>query len=164
MRASAIKTAIGSAFLVTAIFAWAQSRKPGLWETTSTMTLQQSPFPAGMPNSPNSPFGGGPRTTQVCLTQEQIDKYGAPTPASHDCQITNVVLKPHGMTADMVCSGRTTGKGIVESTWSEDGTATGTVHFVGTIQAGPQPRPIEWTSHSTSVYKGADCGSVKPIQ
>ncbi len=67
--------------------AGAQTRKPGLWETTTTMTFQQSPMPPGMQAPPGSPFGGGPRTTQVCLTQAMIDKYGAPMPTSRgDCQ------------------------------------------------------------------------------
>jgi hypothetical protein len=31
------------------------------------------------------------------------------------------------------------------------------------MQMGQNSRPIEWTSESTSVYKGPDCGSVKPL-
>jgi hypothetical protein len=58
------------------VFAWAQARKPGLWALTSTTTREQSPFPAGLGSSPaggngNSPFDGGARTTQGCLTQQQ---------------------------------------------------------------------------------------------
>ena len=73
-----------------------------------------------------------------------------------------MVLKPAGMTASLVCSGRTNGTGTVESNWSEPDHARGKVHFVGTIQAGPNSRPIEWTTESVSVYKGPDCGSVQP--
>jgi hypothetical protein len=147
-----------------AIFAWAQStRKPGLWETTTTMTFQQSPMPPGMQAPPGSPFAGGPHTAQVCLTQAMIDKYGAPMPTSRgDCQITNVSLHEAGMTASMVCTGRTSGTGTVESSWSEPDHAKGKVHFIGTMQMGPNSRPIEWTSESVSVYKGPDCGSVQP--
>jgi hypothetical protein len=92
-----------------------------------------------------------------------IDKYGAPMPTSRgDCQMTNVALRANGMTASMVCTGRTTGTGTVESNWSDPDHAKGHVHFVGTVQAGPNSRPIEWTSDSVSVYKGPDCGSVQP--
>jgi hypothetical protein len=144
--------------------AWAQGRKAGLWEMTTITTLQQSPFPPGMAAPPNSPFGGGPHVAQVCLTQEMIDRYGAPVPSSrNDCQVTNIQKSDHGMTAEMACSGRMTGKGTVESSWSDPEHAKGSVHFTGTIQAGPNPRPIEWTSHSSSVFKSADCGSVKPV-
>jgi hypothetical protein len=148
-----------------AVLALAQAvRKPGLWEITSTTTWQQSPLPPNMQAPPNSPFNGAPRTTQVCLTQAMIDKYGAPMPQSRgDCQISNVKMTANSMSADWICSGQMSGKGAMESHWTEDGHATGKLHFVGTMQMGPRSAPIEWTSNSTSVYKGADCGSVQPL-
>jgi len=148
--------------LMATVFAWAASRKPGLWEITSTMTWQQSPMPNGAP--PPGPMSGS-HTSQVCLTQAMIDKYGAPLPQSrNDCQVTNVRKGEHSMTAEMVCSGRMTGKGTLESSWTDAEHATGKVHFTGTAQFGPTPHPIEWTSESTSVFKGDDCGSVKPVE
>jgi hypothetical protein len=153
-----------TSLLAAAITAWAQTRKAGLWEITSTMTLQQSPFPPGAPIPPTSPFGGGPRVAQVCLTQEMIDKYGAPVPESRsDCQLSNVQKSEHGMTADLICSGRMSGKGSLQSSWSDPEHAKGSVHFVGTVQASQNPRPIEWTRESTSIFKSADCGDVKPV-
>lgn len=147
-------------FLALALLAWSQSRKPGLYEVTSTMTWQQSPFPNGM--GPASE----PRTTQVCVTQEQIDKYGTVPPQLHgDCQLTNVEKKATSMTAELVCTGPMGGKGDVHSTWADDGHSSSTkVHFTGAMQMGPNSRPVEWTVVATSQFKGADCGSVKPIQ
>jgi len=145
------------------------NRKPGLWEITSTQTWQQSPIPPNLPPQAAAAmaaaFGGGPHTTQVCLTQAWIDKYGAPIPQSHgSCQATNVVLKPNGMTADWVCSGQMTGKGTMESSWDDSDHAKGKMHFAGTMQGGrsPNPIPVEFTVNSESVYKGPDCGSVQP--
>ena len=151
--------------LVATLFAGAQGRKPGLWEMTSTMTWQQSPFPAGMTPPPGSPFAGGPSTKQICLTQAIIDKYGAPPPQSRagDCTVTNVQKSDHGMTATMVCTGRMTGNGSVESSWSDSEHAKGKVHFTGTVQGRNGTMPVEWTTESTSVFKSADCGSVQPI-
>jgi hypothetical protein len=150
-----------------ASFAGAQSnRKPGLWEMTSTMSLQQSPMPAGMQAPAGSPFGGGgPHTTQVCLTQAMIDKYGPPDPQRRngECQISNVVLKPTSMTADWICGGRMAGKGTLESSWADPNHAVGKVHFVGNLQMGANSRPIEYIIDSSSVYKGPDCGSVQPM-
>lgn len=145
---------------VLGIFARAQARKPGLYDVTSTMTWQQSPFPSGI--GPMS----GPHTTQVCVTQEQIDKYGTTPPEMHgECKVENIVKKPNGMTAEMVCSGHITGKGDIESSWTDTDRATTKVHFTGTMQmGGPNAQPIEWTVESTSVYKGADCGNVRPIE
>jgi hypothetical protein len=151
--------------LVATLFAGAQERKPGLWEMTSTMTWQQSPFPAGMTPPPGSPFAGGPSTKQICLTQAIIDKYGAPPPQSRagDCTVTNVQKSDHGMTATMVCTGRMTGNGSVESSWSDPEHAKGKVHFTGTVQGRNGTMPVEWTTESTAVFKSADCGSVQPI-
>ncbi len=168
MNKTRVLLAIGFCLFFISLGASAQaSRKPGLWEMTSTMTWQKSPMPPGMtmPAGANSPFGGGARTTQVCLTQAMIDKFGAPTPQSHNnqCQISNVHLNPGSMTADWVCSGMMAGKGSVESSWSDPDHATGKVHFEGSMQMGQNATPIEYTILSTSVYKGPDCGSVKPI-
>ncbi len=150
---------VGVCGLVVCQFAWAQSRKPGLWEVTATMTWQQSPFPSGM-----GPTGGQAHTTQICVTQEQIDKFGTVPPQTRsNCQITNVVKKPDGMTADMVCTGPMGGKGNIEASWTDDSHTTGKVHFLGEMQMGPNSRPIEWTVESSSVYKGPDCGDVKPL-
>jgi hypothetical protein len=152
--------------LTLAVFAWAQAvRKPGLWEMTTTTTWQKTPLPPGMtmPAGANNPFAPTTRTTQVCLTQEMIDKYGAPIPNNSGCVLSNVVLKPSGMTADMVCTGRMNATASIESSWSDPNVAHGKVHFVGSMQMGPNPTPIEMTILSTSVYKGPDCGSVKPL-
>ena len=161
--------AVAAGFWALGLLAGAQpERKPGLWEITTSMTWQQSPFPAGMQMPPQAAaaFGGGPHTMQMCLTQAMIDKYGAPMPQTRNgCQITNVVKTAMGMTAEMVCSSQAmNGKATIESQWSPDGVAKGKVHFVGSMQMGPNPTPIEWTSESTSVYKGPDCGNVKPLQ
>jgi hypothetical protein len=166
MRKTRVSFLLGCCLFAVAALAWAQAvRKPGLWEMTAVMTWQQSPMPAGMtmPAGMKNPFSGTTTTTQVCLTQAQIDKYGAPMPQSRkDCQITNVVLKATGMSAEMVCSGQMNGKATLESSWPGGDQAKGKVHFVGTMQSGKGTMPVEWTVNSTSVYKGPDCGSVKP--
>jgi hypothetical protein len=142
-----------------AFVVWAQSRKPGLWELTSTQTWQQSPFPSGN----NVTLGNGPRTTKACLTQKQIDKYGAIVPPMRGCEIVNIVKKAHGMTADMVCTGAMNGKATLESTAIDDEHAKGKMHFIGSMKVGPNSKPVEWTTESSSVFKSADCGDVKPF-
>jgi hypothetical protein len=163
MRKTPVWITLSFCLFALAIVALAQSvRKPGLWETTSSMTYQKSPFPPGMPAAALAAMSG-PHTVQVCLTQAMIDKYGAPLSQSRDCQITNVVMKATGMTAEMVCTGRTNGHGDVESSWPDGNVAKGKVHFIGTMGAGPNAMPVEYTMVYTSVYKGPDCGSVKPM-
>jgi hypothetical protein len=163
MRKTPVRIILSCCLLALAIAAMAQAvRKPGLWEMTSSMTYQKSPFPPGMPAAALSAMSA-PHTVQVCLTQAMIDKYGAPVSQNHDCQISNVVMMPTGMTAEMVCTGRMSGHGEMESSWTDGNVAKGKVHFVGTMGAGPNSMPVEWTVASTSTYKGPDCGSVKPM-
>ncbi len=168
MSRTRVWIAFGCCLFAVAIFAWAQAnRKPGLWEMTTNMTWQQTPMPPGMtmPPGANNPFGGGPHTTQVCLTQAMIDRYGAPMPQSRngECQIANVVLKATSMTADWICTGKMAGKGTLESSWADPDHAKGRVHFTGVMQMGPNSRTIEYTIESSSVYKGPNCGSVAPL-
>jgi hypothetical protein len=161
LRVSIAATCLISLTMAGAVYAWAQTRKAGLWEMTSNMTWQQSPMPGG--GAP--PGTAGPQTRQVCLTQAMIDKFGAPLGQTREgCEITNLQKTDHGMSAEMVCSGRMTGKGTIESAWDDPEHAKGKVHFIGSLQAGPNPRPVEWTIESSSVFKGDDCGSVKPIE
>jgi hypothetical protein len=161
-----IWAALGCCLFAVSLLAWAQAKlKPGLYEMTTTMTWQQSPMPAGM-NMPagHSPFGGAPITTQVCITQAIIDKYGAPVPQSHgDCKVTNVAIKADGMSAEIACTGMMNAKGHVESSWTDANTVKSKMHMAGSMQMGPNAMPVEWTTESTSIYKGADCGSVKPL-
>ena len=148
-----------------AVPVFAQGRqKPGLWEITSKMTWQQSPFPPNTPAAATAAMSG-PHTAQICVTKEMIDKYGGPLPQSrnNECRAENVKMSAHGMTADWVCNGSMKGKGTVESSWTDEDHVTSKVHFTGAMQMGPQSKDVEWTSDSTSTYKGADCGSVKPV-
>ncbi|MGA7343890.1 MAG: DUF3617 domain-containing protein [Terracidiphilus sp.] len=166
MRVRKGALAASAGILVLGLFAWAQEvRKPGLWEITTTTTWQQTPFPAGMQMPPQAmaAFNGTPHTIQYCLTQAMIDRYGAALPQSRgSCTVANVQKTANSMTADWICTGAMNGKGSLESHFYGDGTAKGKVHFVGTMQMGPNPTPVEFTSESTSIYKGADCGSVQP--
>jgi len=119
-----------------------------------------------MPPQAAAAFGGAPQTTHSCFTQEWINKYG-PTSMqngrqSGDCTMTNVSLGATGMTATMVCTGHMTGTGEMKVDWSMGNAAKGKVHFSGNMQMGPNSTPVEWTNEFTSVYKGPDCGSVKP--
>lgn len=158
--------------------AGAQSKQqPGLWEVTSTVSFNGASMPQAPQMPPNvqlppgmqMPQGGGPmggpRTTQVCVTQAMIDKYGGPysNPPRGDCQVTNVALTPNGMTANVACTGQMSTTGTVESTWTEANTTQTKMHMSGTMQMGPNSRPVDIAMQAKSVYKGPDCGSVKPL-
>ena len=141
--------------LALAVFALAQTRKAGLWELTTTTTWQHSPAGNAAPSAAHA--------SQFCVTQQYFDKYGAILPPINGCRLTSLVKKNNGMTGDMTCTGTMNGKISLESSWSDGEHATGKVHFVGSMQVGPNSQPVEWTSASLGIYKGADCGSVKPL-
>lgn len=140
--------------------------QPGLYETTSSMTWQKSPFPPGMNMPPQAAAAmGGPHTAQSCLTQAWIDRFGGPIPQNRgDCHMTNMSMSPTSMSATLVCTGQMSGSGDVSVEWSLGGSAKGKIHFSGAMQMGPNATPVEWTNEFTSTYKGPDCGSVKPVQ
>jgi hypothetical protein len=152
---------------VLATVAHSQSKqKPGLWEVTTQMSM------TGMPQMPQMPAGVqmqspfAPHTSQICVSQAMIDKYGGPyqNPQRGDCQVTNVSVKADGMTANIACTGQMSAKGDVTMKWTDGNTTDTTMHLTGTMQMGPNTRPVDMTIHSTGTYKGSDCGSVKPIQ
>ncbi len=128
-----------------------QNQKPGLWEITATVSM------AGMPQMPQM----GAHTTQVCVTQAMIDKYGSAYsgPQQANCQTTNVSVTPTGMTAKIVCSGQMSMTGTVTATFVDANTTKSTMHM--TMNMGG--RTMDMTTESTETYKGPDCGSVKPM-
>ena len=165
MRKTSLWMVVSCCALAVAVLAFAQGRqKPGLWEVTGKMNWVKSPFPPNMPASATAAMSG-PHTSQVCITQDMIDKYGGPLPQSrnNECHAENVKMTDHGMTADWVCNGSMKGKGTVESSWTDENHSSSKVHFTGAMQMGPEAKDVEWTMESTSIYKGADCGSVKPV-
>jgi hypothetical protein len=143
-----------------AILALAQSPKAGLYEVTSKMTWQHSPFPAGMKDPRQS---GAPHSAQVCFTQADLDKYSGPKPtANAGCEISNIKKRPSGMTAILTCGAPMHGKGTVETKWTDSAHSKSKVHFTGSMQIGADTKPIEWTLESSSTYKSPSCGTVKP--
>ena len=172
MNKSRVWTIVGCCGVALTALAWGQSqRKAGLWEVTSQINMAGMPqmpqlppgtqLPPGM-TMPASPFA--PHTTQVCVTQAMIDKYGSPysNPPRGDCKITNISMRPDGMSATMACTGQMNATGTVETTFVDSNTTKTNVHITGTMQSGPNSRPIDMTMQSTSTYKGSDCGSVQP--
>jgi hypothetical protein len=150
VKKTVIWTALGCCLV--ALTANAQSPikpKAGLYDVATQMNM-------GMAGAPTMP----PRTSQVCVTQAMIDKYGGPysNPQS-GCQTTNVSVTPTGMTADVSCTGRMTMNGKVQATFVDASTVKTTIQMSATL---PNGQSMNMTMNVTSTYKGADCGSVQP--
>jgi len=153
MRNIRVWAMLGCCFITLATCAQGQSKqKPGLWEITASMNM------SGMPQAPQM----GSHTSQICVTQAMIDKYGGPysNPQRGSCQTTNVVVTPAGMTANLTCSGQMSMTGTVQTTFVDANTTKTTVQMTMTT---PNGQTMNMTTQSTATYKGPDCGSVKPV-
>ncbi len=150
MNKTLIWTMLGCCFIAQAATAQSQMKqKPGLYDVTMQMDM-------GMAGAPPMP----PRTSQVCVTQAMIDKYGGGySNTQAGCQTTNVVTTPTSMTATVTCTGRMNMTGKVHSTFVDANTVKTTVQMTMTT---PNGQTMNTTMDSTYVYKGPDCGSVKP--
>ena len=133
------------------------SGKAGEWEVSTTTTVQKSPIPPGFPGGPPAP---GLHTTRVCLTQEMVDA-GALLPQSRgQCRIQDKEVKPGSVTGTYVCTGKMKGMGKLESTLPDLEHVNSTIHFEGTMDVNGKAKPLEWTTTSTSVFKGAPCSQL----
>jgi len=167
MRRAGVGIALAWFAFAVAVLVFAQDKdaqhhtgKPGLWDVTTETKWVKSPVP---PGSPGGPPRGDARTTRVCLTQEMVDA-GALLPQSRgQCRLENKVVKPGSLTADYVCTGKMKGMGKLESTFPDLEHVHSSIHFEGTMDVNAQQKPIEWTTTSNSVFKGAEC-SQTPAQ
>ena len=150
MNRTLVGTILGCCCIALAATAQGQvKQKPGLYEVTMQMDM-------GMAGAPAMP----PHTGQVCVTQAMIDKYGGGYSNSQaGCQTSNVSITTTGMTANVTCTGRMNMTGKVQSTFVDANTVKTTVEMTVTM---PNGQTMNTTTHSTYVYKGPDCGSVKP--
>jgi len=127
-------------------------QKPGLWQVTTQMSMSGGPM-----NMPQMPA----HTSQVCVTQAMIDKYGGPysNPQNAQCQLSDVSLTATGMTANLTCTGQMSMSGTVQIVFVDANTTKTTVNMA--MQMGANS--MNMTSVSTGTYKGPDCGNVKPL-
>lgn len=151
MKKTLIWATLGCCLIALAATAQGQSKqKPGLWEVTTQMNM-------GMPGAPAMP----PRTSQVCVTQAMIDRYGGAynNPQNGSCQTSNVVITPTGMSANVSCTGRMAMTGTVQATFVDANTTKTTMQMSATM---PNGQSMNMTMQMTSTYKGSDCGNVQP--
>lgn len=147
--------------------AFAGHGKAGLWNVTSSMTM------ANMPQMPpqamammkqrgmKMPGMGEPMTTQICMTQADVDS-GIPPRMNgqgESCQSHVTANAASSVSADMVCSGRMQGTGHLQVSYSSAEHYQGSYSFKGTAQG----HPADMTDSFKGDWVKADCGAVKPI-
>jgi hypothetical protein len=164
MSRSLICALMGTALILTPGIAFAAHGKAGLWTVTSQMEMkgmpQMPPEAMAMMKARGMPMPGAPFTTQMCMTQEQVnaDKPPAFSNREESCDTKVLTQSPGAMSAQMTCHGRVEGVGHMEMSWRGNEHYEGTYNFKGTAEG----RPQDMTTHYSGDFVKADCGSVKP--
>jgi len=142
--------------------------KAGLWNISSTMEMadmpQMPPEAMAMMKSRGMKMpgmAGQPITTQICMTQEQVN--GDKPPMNHrEENCTTKLLNQTGtsMESEVTCHGRMEGVGHAQMSWRGNEHYEGTYSFKGTMEGHPQQISTRYTGD----FVKADCGSVKPAK
>jgi len=166
-----------------ASFAFAQSLKPGLWESThktqfegnSQMQQQMAQAQERMANMPPeqrqmmeqmmksrgismTPGAGGTgMTVKYCLTKEQAERKEIPAQRS-DCKTTHTATGPGKMKIAFTCANPpSSGEG--EVTFSSPEAYSMKMVVNTTVQGRPEKMNMDASAH----WLAADCGDVKPF-
>ena len=137
--------------------------KAGLWNTSTVMNMAMAMPPevmAQMKKAGMSMPAAQTITTQICMTQAEVDSDKPPQMGKNDTGCDSHVTKQtaSSMAADMVCTGQMKGTGHIEVSYSSAEHYTGSYAFHGSVEDHP--------SNLSTTFKGdwvkADCGAVKP--
>ena len=137
--------------------------RAGLWNIATTMNMAISLPPAALARMKASGAKiPGPRTvtSQVCMTQAQVDAATPPPVAGRqrDCSTHVTARSATAMTADMVCKGPMAGTGHIQVAYQGAEHYAGSYSFAGTQQG----RPVRNSMRFRGDWVQADCGAVKP--
>jgi len=90
--------------------ALASHARPGLWNTTTTMTMSGV---QGMNMPPQT------HSATFCMTAAEASS-AAPRPPNPSCAVQNIRNDGHTVSADMVCHGQMEGTGHFSTTYDSD--------------------------------------------
>jgi hypothetical protein len=158
---------IAGSVLLAPATAWAAHGRAGLWNISTTMEManmpQMPPEAMAMMKSRGIqiPGMGKPFTSQMCMTQDEVNADKMPAMKNREENCTTKVLNQtsSSVTAETTCHGRMDGVGRTQMSWRGNEHYQGTYSFKGNMEG----RPQEMTSHYTGDFVKADCGAVKPF-
>jgi hypothetical protein len=140
--------------------------KAGLWNITMTMSMpdmpQMPPEAMAMMKARGMKMPGmDPITTQICMTQADVDNDTLPPSRNNEenCQPHILSKTATSMTADMVCTGRMQGTGHIEVSYAGPEHYSSSFSFKGAMEG----HATAMSSTSKGDWVKADCGSVKPF-
>jgi hypothetical protein len=141
--------------------------KAGLWNITTSiggMPSVQLP-PEAMARMKamgmKMPSGGQSFSSQICMTQAEVDSDKLPPVGKNDMGCTSHVTSQtaNSMSAETVCTGDMKGTGRMQISYSGAEHYSGSYSFKGMIH----DRSMETNSTFKGDWIKADCGAVKPF-
>jgi len=165
MDRAALSALIAASLVLAPAAAFAAHGRVGLWNVTTTMEManmpQIPPQALAMMKARHVPIPGEPMTTQICMTQEQVnaDKPPAMNNRDESCDTKVLTMSPGLMESEITCHGHMNGTGHMKISWRGNEHYEGTYNFKGVMEG--QPR--EMSSRYSGDFVQSDCGSVKPI-
>jgi hypothetical protein len=164
MDRSLISTLVAAAVVLAPGAALAAHGKAGLWTVTTTMANAPPIPPEALAqmkahNVP-IPTPGQPFTSQMCMTEQQVQQDVPPAMNNRDEQCSTKLLSqsPSAISAETTCHGRMDGVGRIDVNWRGNEHYEGTNSFKGTMEG----RPHEMSMRFSGDFVKADCGSVRP--
>lgn len=137
--------------------------KAGLWNVTTTLNMAAALPPAALAQMKKSGVkmpASQTMSSQMCMTQADVDASSPPAMADHDPRcVTHVTSQSaSAMTSEMVCKGKMAGTGRTQIAYNGAEHYAGSYSFSGRMDG----RPV----NSSMLFRGdwvrADCGKVKP--
>lgn len=138
--------------------------KAGLWTVSSTtdMNMAMPPEVAARIKEMHMQMPSNTHTSQMCMSQEEVDSSSPPhiDQAGTGCTTKVLSATASGMTAAMTCNGRLKGTGQMQISY------TGTEHYAGTysFKGSVEGNPTAMMTHFKGDWVKADCGAIKPYK
>ena len=155
-----------AAFVLVPGAAFAGHGKAGLWNISTTMDMGGVTMPpeamAKMKAMGVKMPSAQTFSTQMCMTQAEVDSDKPPPMGRNDMNCTSHIVSQTGtaMTSETVCNGEMKGTGRVQIAYSSPEHYAGSYSFKGVVHGHPMT--------TNSAFKGdwvkADCGAVKPYR
>jgi hypothetical protein len=167
MHRASLSVVVAAGLVLVPAAAFAAHGRPGLWTVTSTIQMstapQIPPQALAMMKARHMPIpnSGEPTSTQICMTQEQVnaDKPPAMSNREESCDSKLLNQTPALMEAQITCHGRMEGVGHVKVSWRGTDHYEGIYSFKGTMEG----RPQEMSTHYVGDFVKPDCGAVRPF-
>jgi hypothetical protein len=166
MNRASLSALIASSLILVPAVAFAAHGRVGLWNVTTAMQMsnmpQIPPEALAMMKERHMPVPGSgePMTSQICMTQEQVNADKPPAMSNRDesCDTKLLNHSPALMEAEVTCHGRMNGVGHVKVAWRGNEHYEGTYNFKGAMDG----RPQDMSTRFSGDFVKSDCGSVRP--